>query len=56
MYKRISEHAPPEGYQVMTKIHDENGIRCEQRLIYKNKLWWEPDMSMYVYYTPTHWK
>lgn len=45
----------PEGIEVMTKIHDEHGARNEGPLIRKNRLWWFPDMSMYVYYTPTHW-
>lgn len=36
---------------------DENGERNEQSLkrMAGNKLWWVPDGSMYVYYTPTHY-
>lgn len=40
----------------MTKIDDECGVRNEQTLIRKGNLWFFPDESMYVYYTPTHWK
>ena len=25
-------------------------------LVYKNGMWWVPDMSMYVYYSPKYWK
>lgn len=49
-------YTPPEGIPVLTKIHDLKGVRNEQVLVYKGNLWWFPDMSMYVYYTPTHWK
>ena len=46
----------PEGVKLLTKIHDNKGSRNEQELIRKGNLWWFTDMSMYVYYTPTHWK
>lgn len=46
----------PEGVAVMTKIDDEGGVRNEQKLIRKGRLWYFPDMSMYVYYAPTHWR
>jgi hypothetical protein len=46
----------PEGVTVMTKIHDCDGARNEQRLKRQGRLWFYPDMSMYVYYTPTHWQ
>lgn len=53
----------PEGVEVMTKIDDANGPRNEQRLVKKTRepgktqpMFWTPDMSMYVYYTPTHWR
>ncbi len=45
----------PEGVEVRTKIDDRDGIRNEQALVRKGRLWFYPDMSMYVYYTPTHW-
>lgn len=46
---------PPEGEVVMTKIDDENGVRNCARLKRQGRLWYFPDGSMYVYYTPTHW-
>lgn len=46
----------PDDEVVMTKIDDERGIRNEQRLIRQGQLWFFPDKSMYVYYTPTHWR
>lgn len=53
---RFSDLLPAEGKVVMTKIDDKNGIRNEQKLVRKGNLMWFPDMSMYVYYTPTHWR
>jgi len=50
------QELPPEGEVVMTKIDDQNGIRNEQRLKRRGRLWFFSDGSMYVYYTPTHWK
>lgn len=45
----------PEGVKLLTTIID-----GEQRntafLVRKGRLWFFPDMSMYVYYTPTHWR
>lgn len=49
-------HTAPEDAEVMTKIDDEDGVRNEQTLRKRGNLWWYPDGSMYVYYTPTHWK
>ncbi|MCS4234453.1 hypothetical protein [Stenotrophomonas sp. BIGb0135] len=52
----------PLGVVVVTKIDDASGPRNEQLLIQKQRgpefrpMWWFPDMSMYVYYTPTHWR
>ena len=47
---------PPEGVEVETKIDDDGGPRNEWTLKRKGRLWFYPDMSMYVYYTPTHWR
>lgn len=47
---------PEQGLVVMTKIDDEKGARNEQLLKRRGRLWFFPDDSMYVYYTPTHWK
>ena len=46
----------PEGIVVNTKIDDSDGCRNEQQLKRHGNLWYFPDMSMYVYYRPTHWK
>lgn len=46
----------PEDVVVLTKIDDWNGCRNEQPLKRHGRLWWFPDGSMYVYYTPTHWR
>lgn len=46
----------PEGVEVMTKIDDEHGERNFSSLKRSGRLWFFPDGSMYVYYTPTHWR
>lgn len=46
----------PELVVVMTKIHDEHGVRNVQRLKRDGRLWFIPGKDMYVFYTPTHWK
>lgn len=45
----------PEGEVVMTAIID-GEQRNTTDLVRKGRLWFYPDMSMYVYYTPTHWR
>ena len=45
----------PEGVLVLTKIDDGHGVRNVQKLYRQGRLWYVPDGSMYVYYTPTHW-
>lgn len=45
----------PEGEVVATTIID-GEQRNTADLIRKGRLWFFTDMSMYVYYTPTHWK
>lgn len=47
---------PPENLVVETKIDDERGCRNQQKLKRIGNLWYFPDGSMYVYYTPTHWR
>ena len=54
--EKITKTLPPEGVHILTKISDEKGNRNEQVLVRKGNLWYFDDMSMYVYYTPTHWK
>lgn len=46
----------PDRELVMTRIDDERGIRNEQPLKRHGNLWFFADASMYVYYTPTHWR
>ncbi len=50
-----AKRLPPNREVVNTKIDDERGVRNEQPLKRLNRLWFFPDDSMYVYYTPTHW-
>jgi hypothetical protein len=51
------DRLPKEGEKVETKIHDEKGYRNEgATLCRQGGLWFLPDFSMYVYYTPTHWR
>jgi len=46
---------PKDGVTVMTRINDAKGVRNEQELKKRGNLWYFPDMSMYVYYTPNEW-
>jgi len=55
-WKRTDTDPPPNGVAVLTKIDDAAGVRNEQVLRRRENLWFFPDDSMYVYYTPTHWK
>lgn len=50
------DELPPDGIIVETKIDNERGVRNEQMLLRQGRLWFFPDRSMYVYYTPTHWR
>lgn len=56
------EKMPEAGVIVQTKIDDGFGVRNVRDLILyqkdslSRKLWFISDMSMYVYYSPTHWK
>ena len=47
---------PTQSTVVDTKIDDWGGVRNMQPLQLIGKLWFTADGSMYVYYTPTHWK
>ena len=51
-----ADEFPPDGEVVETKIDDENGVRNEQSMKRRGRLWWFSDDSMYAYYTPTHWR
>lgn len=52
---KLTDRKPPEEIKVMTKIDDEEGVRNETSLKRKGHLWFHSNMTMYVYYTPTHW-
>lgn len=52
----LNDMLPKEGVTVETKVSDTNGERNIQKLIRKSNLWFLPDMTMYVYYIPTHWR
>lgn len=56
MWNKTAEQLPETGIPVHTKIDDEDGCRNEQPLMRQGKLWYFTDGSMYVYYTPTHWR
>ena len=53
---RTDIQPPGNGVVVLTKIDDQQGVRNEQPLKRDGRLWFLPDGSMYVYYTPTHWR
>lgn len=55
-WTKTSDALPEDGSVVETMIADEHGVRNEAHLVRRNNLWWFPDGSMYVYYTPTHWR
>lgn len=47
---------PEDKIEVETKIDDSKGCRNVTTLTRYRGLWWFPDLSMYVYYSPTHWR
>lgn len=47
---------PDEGVTVETKMDDGERCRNEQPLKRRGRLWFLHDDTMYVYYTPTHWR
>jgi hypothetical protein len=55
-WQSVKAFPPPEDVTVETKIDDGGGMRNQQLLFKRGSLWWFPDGSMYVYYTPTHWR
>lgn len=58
---RCDRSEPPRDVELLTKIHDEDGernvqsLKLHQRTPESRPMWFVPDMSMYVYYSPTHW-
>jgi len=56
VWKVVEERPPPDGVLVDTVILDASGERNRANLRRHGRLWWLEDGSMYVYYTPTHWR
>ncbi len=62
MWIKCSDRMPKLGSVVETKIDDEKGerniakLKTYQRTPETRVMWFLPDDSMYVYYTPTHWR
>lgn len=52
----VRDKLPAEGELVRTMIQNSKGIHNEAFLRRKGNLWFLSDGTMYVYYTPTHWK
>ena len=52
----ITVEAPQDKIEVETKIDDPDGKRNVVKLVRQGRLWFFPDMSMYIYYQPTHWR
>lgn len=52
MWHRVGEKAAPQG-EIVLALTPGGDVR---ELRFQDNLWWLPDMSMYVYFTPTHWK
>lgn len=50
-WRETKDVRPPEG--VVVEAMDSGGHT--QELMLKGNLWWFPDESMYVYYTPVRW-
>ena len=53
---KTEEMLPDEEVVVETKVEDENGCSNVTKLKRYRNLWFLADGSMYVYYTPTHWR
>ena len=60
---RVRDELPPDGRAVETKVDDERGCRNVRLLQRRGRLCdlcftadEGPGESMYVYYTPTHWR
>jgi hypothetical protein len=55
-WNKVADALPEEGRVVKTLIADDDGVRNEADLKRNGRLWFFADGSMYVYYTPTHWR
>lgn len=52
----VTQQPPPRDVAVETKIDDGRKVRNTVVLKLHGNLWFHPDMSMFVYYRPTHWR
>jgi hypothetical protein len=52
----VTYRRPPQDVTVETKIDDSRGCRNQTFLKLHGRLWFVPDMSIYVYYEPSHWR
>lgn len=56
-WTKTADQLPHDGLVVGTMIHGPGEVPHNvQPLMRRGNLWFFPDGSMYVYYTPTHWK
>lgn len=55
-WNKCSEVLPPDGELVEVKIDDQYGKKNQTTLKRSGRLWFVEDGSMYVYWTPTHWR
>lgn len=46
----------PDGEVVWTRVGETYEERNVQQLKRSGRMWFVPDGSTYVYYSPTHWK
>jgi len=56
LWIETASELPAENLVVETIIEDNKPARNEQRMFRRGRLWFVEDGSMYVYYTPTHWR
>lgn len=56
IWNKCSEVLPPDGELVEVKIDDQYGMRNQTTLKRSGRLWFVEDGSMYVCWTPTHWR
>lgn len=51
-WNHVPDTLPEDGQEV--EVVTESGD--QRRLVYERRLWWLPDRSMYVYFTPILWR
>ncbi len=55
-WESVATNPPPEGAEVLTKLHDEHGCRNVMPLVRRGTAWLEPGLRLSVQYEPTHWR